>query len=165
MGKDPKSQHNVAQRCYTNLKNQAQHIETMIIRQTSEQIASNHLRLKTTIDVVRLLTFQGCALRGRDERFESRNRGNFFELIKLLASYDKNVEQMAIVFRFVDKEGFVRERFFDVIHVKDTAALTLKKEICDVLSHHCLNIKDTALHSLRRVSREIENGLRIACIR
>ncbi|GAV77726.1 DUF4371 domain-containing protein, partial [Cephalotus follicularis] len=90
--------------------------------------------IKTTIDVVRWLTFQGCALRGHDERFESRNRGNFIELIKL--------EQMTIVLRFFDKEGFVRERFFDVIHVKDTVALTLKKEICDVLSHHCLNIKD-----------------------
>ncbi|GAV80113.1 DUF4371 domain-containing protein, partial [Cephalotus follicularis] len=165
--------------CYKDLKNQTQHIETVIIRQTSEQIASNRLRLKTIIDVVRWLTFQGCALRGHDERFESRNHGNFFELIKLLASYDKNVdevvlknapsgmgrftppnasyisstiqkeilytfankiqgeirkeicdkkfciivdeakddsqrEQMAIVLRFVDKEGFVNERFFDV---------------------------------------------------
>ncbi|GAV90786.1 DUF4371 domain-containing protein, partial [Cephalotus follicularis] len=34
MGKDPNSQHNVAQSCYTDLKNQAQHIETVIIRQT-----------------------------------------------------------------------------------------------------------------------------------
>ncbi|GAV85081.1 DUF4371 domain-containing protein, partial [Cephalotus follicularis] len=36
MGKDPNSQHNVVQRCYTDLKNQVQHIETVIIRQTSE---------------------------------------------------------------------------------------------------------------------------------
>ncbi|GAV77727.1 DUF4371 domain-containing protein, partial [Cephalotus follicularis] len=36
MGKDPNSQHNVAQSCYTYLKNQAQHIETVIIRQTSK---------------------------------------------------------------------------------------------------------------------------------
>ncbi|GAV85332.1 DUF4371 domain-containing protein, partial [Cephalotus follicularis] len=36
MGKDPNSQHNVAQSYYTDLKNQAQHIETVIIIQTSE---------------------------------------------------------------------------------------------------------------------------------
>ncbi|GAV83540.1 DUF4371 domain-containing protein, partial [Cephalotus follicularis] len=165
---------NVTQSCYTDLKNQAQHIEIVIIRQTSEQIASNSLHMKTTIDAVRWLTFQGYALRGHDERFEykkSRNHENFLELIKLLASYDKNVdevvlknapqnasyisstiqkeilyifankiqgeirkeigdkkiciivdetkddsqrEQMAFVLRFVDKERFVREQFFDV---------------------------------------------------
>ena len=37
-------------------------------------------------------------------------------------------EQMAIVFRFVDNDGIVQERFFDLIHVKNTKALTLKKE-------------------------------------
>lgn len=26
-------------------------------------------------------------------------------------------EQMAIVLRFVDKDGFIQERFFDLIHV------------------------------------------------
>ncbi|WVZ72184.1 hypothetical protein U9M48_020686 [Paspalum notatum var. saurae] len=29
-------------------------------------------------------------------------------------------EQMALVVRFVDKDGFVRERFLDLIHVNDT---------------------------------------------
>ena len=29
-------------------------------------------------------------------------------------------EQMAIVLRFVDKVGFVREYFFDLVHVSDT---------------------------------------------
>ena len=36
-------------------------------------------------------------------------------------------EQMAMVFRYVDAEGFVKECFFGLIHVVDTAALTLKK--------------------------------------
>ena len=34
-------------------------------------------------------------------------------------------EQMAVVFRYVDLEGFVKQRFFGLIHVADTAALTL----------------------------------------
>jgi hypothetical protein len=42
-------------------------------------------------------------------------------------------EQMAIVIRFVNKEGLIKERFLDLIHVSDTAALTLKDSICAVL--------------------------------
>ncbi|XP_030941812.1 zinc finger MYM-type protein 1-like [Quercus lobata] len=51
-------------------------------------------------------------------------------------------EQMAVVFRYVDAEGFVKERFFGLIHVVDTAALTLKKEIYSLLSQHCLDIQN-----------------------
>ena len=38
-------------------------------------------------------------------------------------------EQMALVIRFVDRSGFIRERFLDIVHVKDTTVLTLKEEI------------------------------------
>nr|XP_023876257.1 zinc finger MYM-type protein 1-like [Quercus suber] len=51
-------------------------------------------------------------------------------------------ERMAIILRFVDKEGFIKERFFHVVHVKDTTALTLKNEICAVLSHYNLHIEN-----------------------
>lgn len=51
-------------------------------------------------------------------------------------------EQMAIVLRFVNKEGLIKERFLDLVHVKDTAALTLKNSICAVLSDNSLNIQD-----------------------
>ncbi|KAG9458270.1 hypothetical protein H6P81_002778 [Aristolochia fimbriata] len=51
-------------------------------------------------------------------------------------------EQMAIVLRFVDKKGFVQEHFFDLVHVRDTSALTLKTDISKVLSNHNLNVKD-----------------------
>ncbi|KAJ1690216.1 hypothetical protein LUZ63_014371 [Rhynchospora breviuscula] len=49
---------------------------------------------------------------------------------------------MAIVVRFVDIGGFIRERFLDLVHVKDTATLTLKNSICDVLSDNNLSIRD-----------------------
>ena len=51
-------------------------------------------------------------------------------------------EQMTIILRFVDKEGFIKERFFYVVHVRDTTALTLKNEICAVLSHYNLHIEN-----------------------
>jgi len=38
-------------------------------------------------------------------------------------------EQMALVIRFVDRSGFIRERFLDIVHVKDTIVATLKEEI------------------------------------
>ncbi|XP_057760180.1 uncharacterized protein LOC130980528 [Arachis stenosperma] len=51
-------------------------------------------------------------------------------------------EQMAIILRFVDVDGFVRERFFDLVHVIDTSALTLKKELVSVLSIYNLQIEN-----------------------
>ena len=51
-------------------------------------------------------------------------------------------EQMAMVFRYVDIEGFVKECFFELIHVVDIAALTLKKGIYSLLSQHCLDIQN-----------------------
>ena len=45
-----------------------------------------------------------------------------------------NKEQMAIVLRFVDIQGFLREHFFGIMHVSDTTSSTLKKEIYDMLT-------------------------------
>ncbi|XP_028066266.1 uncharacterized protein LOC114269197 [Camellia sinensis] len=51
-------------------------------------------------------------------------------------------EQMAIVLRFVDKDGFIKEHFFDIVHVSDTTSATLKEEIYIVLSHHNLSVQN-----------------------
>ncbi|TYH25430.1 hypothetical protein ES288_A03G168300v1 [Gossypium darwinii] len=93
-GKDPNSLHNNAQRAYVDLMNQAQHIEVSLDRKSTQQISANRLRLKTSIDVVRWLSFQGCAFRGHDESSGSKNRGNFLELLSLLASYDEKVKDV-----------------------------------------------------------------------
>ena len=58
------------------------------------------------------------------------------------ASDESMNEQMTVVFKYVDVEGFVEERFFGVIHVVDTAALTLKNGIYSLLSQHCLDIQN-----------------------
>ena len=49
------------------------------------------MRIKALIDIVRWLTFQACAFRAHDERSESKNRGNFLEMMELLASYNEQV--------------------------------------------------------------------------
>ncbi|CAL8095954.1 unnamed protein product [Prunus armeniaca] len=51
-------------------------------------------------------------------------------------------EQMAIILRFVDGQGFIRERFFDIVSVADTNALTLKKEICKVLGNNGILVEN-----------------------
>ncbi|TYJ00032.1 hypothetical protein E1A91_A13G059100v1, partial [Gossypium mustelinum] len=93
-GKGSNSLHNNAQRAYVDLMNQAQHIEVSLDRQTTQQIAVNCLCLKTSIDVVRWLSFQGCAFRGHDESFRLKNHGNFLEFLSLLALYDEKVEDV-----------------------------------------------------------------------
>ncbi|CAL9011090.1 unnamed protein product [Prunus brigantina] len=51
-------------------------------------------------------------------------------------------EQMAIILRFVDGQGFIRERFFDIVSVADTNALTLKNEICKVLGNNGILVEN-----------------------
>lgn len=51
-------------------------------------------------------------------------------------------EQMTIVLRFIDKDGFVQERFYGLVYVSDTVALALKNEIYFALFHHNLDIQN-----------------------
>ncbi|KAK8302944.1 hypothetical protein V6Z11_D04G118900 [Gossypium hirsutum] len=154
MGKDLNSHHNNAQRAYVDLMNKAQHIEVSLDRQTTQQIAANRLRLKTSIDVVRWLSFQGCAFRGHDESSGSKNRETFLELLSLLASYNEKMLQIYASrvrnviseeisdrkFRIIMDEA--RDDFFDIVHVKDTASLTLKNVIFNVLLQHSFDIQN-----------------------
>ncbi|XP_052619778.1 uncharacterized protein LOC111891719 [Lactuca sativa] len=48
-------------------------------------------------------------------------------------------EQMAIVLRYVDSLGFVKERFIGVVHVKDTSSLKLKNALNEVLTSNKLS--------------------------
>ncbi|KAJ4807146.1 zinc finger MYM-type-like protein [Rhynchospora pubera] len=146
------------------------HIENVIVKRNKKVVLDSRLRLKTSIDAIRWLTFQACAFRGHDESAKSMNQGNFLEMIKILASYNNSVkevvlenapknakytsstvqkeilhtfahevqktiredignskfclivdesrdaskkEQMGIVVRFVDKEGFIRGQGYD----------------------------------------------------
>ena len=66
MGKEPNSFHKASEQVMTDLMNQSQHIQNVLENFNSDQIASNRLRLKASIDVVKVLAFQGLAFRGRD---------------------------------------------------------------------------------------------------
>ncbi|GJY90918.1 zinc finger MYM-type protein 1-like protein [Tanacetum coccineum] len=190
-------QHRNAVTFCENLMNQEGHIGNIIEKQSAETIIKNRIRLKASIDIVCWLTFQVCSFRGRDETLNSKNRGNFIELLKLLTSYNVEVanvvlenapynakytswliqkeilsiiannvrkhirkevgdsyfcimvdeardeskeKQMAIVLRFVDKDGFIRERFLDLVHVYDTMAVTLKANLWEQLLNYEFDI-------------------------
>ncbi|XP_050207452.1 uncharacterized protein LOC126656872 [Mercurialis annua] len=49
-------------------------------------------------------------------------------------------EQMALVLRYVDKRGFVVERFIGLTHVSDTSAASLKDVVSSMLSEHKLSL-------------------------
>ncbi|XP_047320270.1 zinc finger MYM-type protein 1-like [Impatiens glandulifera] len=193
------SVHNTSSNLVVDLMNVTRHIDKVMNRESSEQIQKNRLRLTATIESVRWLSLQACALRGHDESLDSQNRGNFIEMLKLLGKWNdsianvilekapgnakytspevqkeilhiignrvrnkirdeigdskfcilvdeakdiSNKEQMAIIFRFVDVNGVLRERFFQIVHVNDTTAATLKKEICNVLTRYNLEINN-----------------------
>ncbi|XP_062014439.1 uncharacterized protein LOC133730964 [Rosa rugosa] len=53
-----------------------------------------------------------------------------------------NREQMTIILRFVDCDGFIRERFFKVLSVADTCSQTLKDDISKVLTQYDLQVEN-----------------------
>ena len=46
--------------------------------------------------IYRWLAFQACPFRGHDESPGSKNRGNFIEMLKILASYNKEVNEVVL---------------------------------------------------------------------
>ncbi|XP_027088673.2 uncharacterized protein [Coffea arabica] len=172
IGKDPNSSHKVAMQCYHDLGNSLQHLDKIIEKQNSEQVAKNRLQLQVSIDAAKWCAFQAVAFRvaavvldnaPRNASYtsptiqkeilsiwsikiqkhirEEINDSKFSILVDEAQDRSKR-EQMAIVLRFVDKQGYIRERFFDIVHVHETNSLTLKKEICDVLSRHNLSVQN-----------------------
>ncbi|XP_076915192.1 uncharacterized protein LOC143574465 [Bidens hawaiensis] len=142
------SQHRRAVEFSENLLNQATHIDNIIDKQSEEELLKNRIRLKALVDTGRWLTFQACGFQGHDETFNSKNQeilgiiannvrkhirsevGDSYFCVMVDESRDESKkEQMAIVLRFVDAEGIIRERFLDLVHVTDTFSLTLKSNL------------------------------------
>ncbi|XP_050259691.1 uncharacterized protein LOC126704710 [Quercus robur] len=141
----------------------------LIEKQTSKELENNRLRLKTSIECARWLAFQACAFRGHDESLDSKNRGNFIELIKLTSTFNDKVASVVLENALgnakytsptIQKEIFhilannvrnaIREEIGDAKFCilvdeawdEDTIALTLKNEICAVLSCYNLHIEN-----------------------
>ncbi|AQK45686.1 General transcription factor 2-related zinc finger protein [Zea mays] len=207
------SAHNYSVGCFNNLKNSMTHIDKVMVKENEKLVAEARLRLTTTINSIRWLTFQGCPFRGHDESQNSLNQGNFLEMVKLLASYNKEVkgvvlqnapknakytssdvqkeilsivarkvqklireeigtskfcimvdeardeskkEQMAIVIRFVNKEGLIKERFLDLVHVHNF--FQHATFIINVVSSSTKRNDELLAAQAEEIAREIELG-------
>ena len=81
---------------WSNLKDPYRHIDKRMNAQSSQQILENKLRLKTLIISTKWLAKQACAFRGYDKLVNSLNRGKFIELIKLLATMNKEINKIVL---------------------------------------------------------------------
>ena len=55
---------------------------------------------------------------------------------------ESKTEQMALVLRYVKQDGSLKERFFDIVGVKNTSAITLKNAISVILARFNLPIQN-----------------------
>ncbi|XP_015164031.1 zinc finger MYM-type protein 1-like [Solanum tuberosum] len=65
--------------------------------------------------------------------------GDYFGILVDESKDISHKEQMALVLRFINKNGEVVERFIGLVHVSDTSACSLKKAIYSLLSVHSLS--------------------------
>jgi hypothetical protein len=96
---------------------------------------------KYTSHTIQNEILQVMASKVRDKIREDIGDSKFYIIVDEARDESKR-EQMTIVLRFVDKDGFIQERVFDLVHVEDTSAFTLKNKISNVLSHHGLDIQN-----------------------
>jgi hypothetical protein len=178
--------HRQAEQNCVSLMNQAGQITQAFQRQTDQAKANYKLRLNASISCVRFLQHQGLAFRGHNEDESSHNRGNFLELLQLIADHNQeikevilgnapgnnslispdiqkdiaqacametldlimadvgdslfsilvdeckdssNKEQLAIVLRYVNAKGCVKECFVGIVHVPDTTSNALLQAV------------------------------------
>ncbi|XP_059436118.1 uncharacterized protein LOC132169045 [Corylus avellana] len=168
VGKDPNSPHNIAVKCCEDLMNQSGHIDKIVEKGHDESSGSKNQG--NFIELVKLLEsynddVAGLVLENAPKNAKYTSPKIQKEILHIIANKVRDAirkeigdakfcilvdeardeskrEQMAIILRFVDKDGFIRERFFHIVHVKDTSASTLKKEICVVLSRYNLQIEN-----------------------
>ncbi|XP_068336664.1 uncharacterized protein [Pyrus communis] len=119
-----------------------------MVKQLEEARMSYRTCLNASIDCTKFLLRQGLSFRGHDEGDTSNNRGNYLELLQFLADHDEKIknarlfsllvgeardvsikEKMAVVLRYMDKNGKVIERLVGVQPIPDTTANTLKESI------------------------------------
>ncbi|PON53209.1 hypothetical protein TorRG33x02_305960, partial [Trema orientale] len=92
----PNSAHNEARNKCEALMNQEQHIQTLLLKQSKQMRNKYRIRLSASTACVRFLLRQGLAFRGRDESEDSKNQGNFLELLKFLADHNDEIKDVTL---------------------------------------------------------------------
>ncbi|RWR93679.1 zinc finger MYM-type protein 1-like protein [Cinnamomum micranthum f. kanehirae] len=128
----PNGVHNQAYEKYQNLLNQKQHIETIIIKQSSQVQTDYRICLKATLAAVRFLLRQGLPFHGHDKSEYSNNMGNFLELLQVLANHNEAIKRVVdtpiINYNDVNKKWARTPISIEVAELK-LAAFTLNLKI------------------------------------
>ncbi|XP_022854958.1 zinc finger MYM-type protein 1-like [Olea europaea var. sylvestris] len=152
------SKHNMCERRAKDLMKPSQHIDKVIHTISNEEVERRRLRLKTSIrrhveknteiDKVVLknapknaqyiaLSIQKEILHimvNKVRRMVREEVGNgYFCILVNEAQNASKREQMAIILRFVNGQGILTERYFDIKSVSDTTSSSLKNETVNVL--------------------------------
>ncbi|KAI5327257.1 hypothetical protein L3X38_026653 [Prunus dulcis] len=90
------SVHNQAREVAYNLMHQTTHIETIVIKQTSQARTAYRTCLNASLKCTRYLLRQGLSFRGHDESAQSSNKGNYLELLQFLADHDEKVKAVVL---------------------------------------------------------------------
>lgn len=77
----------------TTVDRPATKITNVLDNRRLQNIEHNRDMLRHIINVIVYLTKQGMPLRGHDESVDSRNRGNFLELIEVVAKYEPELKE------------------------------------------------------------------------
>ncbi|KAK8349106.1 hypothetical protein V6Z11_A06G122600 [Gossypium hirsutum] len=112
----------------------------MLPHNNVEKICHDLLNQSQKFD--KAINAQRYAFRGIDETSNSRNRASYNDKVPKVvlenalrnAKYTSYMIQKEILHIpankvYIDEKGFIKERFFDLVHVQDTTAITLKEEI------------------------------------
>ncbi|KAH9671067.1 TTF-type domain-containing protein [Citrus sinensis] len=126
----PSSHHNKNMQSWGCLRNPIQHIDRLINAQTSQQLLENRLRLKTSIIAVKCKEIAQVVLENAPSYAKYTSSDIQKELLNILANKVRNkIRRELGDGKYVDCDGYIRERFLEVVNVMETTAVTLKKEI------------------------------------
>ncbi|KAJ9535948.1 hypothetical protein OSB04_un000889 [Centaurea solstitialis] len=122
--------HTLAVQNCQNLMNQSQSIATVFNKQTNLTKYKNQTKVYVSIDCVIFLLRQGLAFRGHNETSDSRNKGNFLELLYFYA--ERNDKEGNVVL----KNALTNAQMTCIIRkeIGDNFFAILVDESCDVSS-------------------------------
>jgi hypothetical protein len=90
------SAHNAAQERYISYLTPSTAIDNRFVEVGNEEKRLYKIHLTYSLRCLKFLLNQGLAFHGHDESEESRNRGNFLELLKWLASNNEDVDKYVL---------------------------------------------------------------------
>ncbi|XP_077252545.1 uncharacterized protein LOC143891940 [Tasmannia lanceolata] len=92
----PNSAHNQASSKCEALRNQEQHIEALVNKQTEQQQSDYRIRLHASVLNARFLLEQGLPFRGHDESCDSLNQGNFRQHLKFMTMINEDIKRVCV---------------------------------------------------------------------